>query len=559
MATRYGWYALLLWFGVAQSSAQNGLTAIDSLNPRGNGQAGPNFGFYYAACWGYVAPDGHEYAILGTFQGTSIVDLDATPIREVAFIPGASNEWKEMKTWGHYLYAVSEASSQGLQIINLSQLPDTAWLVRSVTSVGGRNVSRSHTITVADGYLYLNGANSSGQRGGSIILSLADPENPTFVGEWQPAYFHDVYVRRDTLYAAALGNGVYIGSVANKASPDSIARITYAGSGTHNTWASVDGRFLFTTDEVGSTTKNMKVYDISALPGITPLTPFTPAPTIVIHNVHGRGNFAYISHYQAGVFVADIHDPSAITNAGAFVTYRGGGTNPLYAGCWDVFPYFPSGRIIASDTQRGLYVMRFTGLAPRSRSPLLAPGNGDSVAIGSPVTFRWRQAASVAEDPHYYQVHVWGPGVDTVLKSDDSTLTASGLPLQTGQTYSWHVWIRDEYTAVTSQDTFRFSYGSPTVYTPEPETPARFTLEQNHPNPFNPSTRISYAVEALGLVDLKVFNLLGQEVATLVNEVKPAGKYTVDFNAEGLGGGVYFYRLSTEGGFSETRKMILLR
>jgi hypothetical protein len=85
-----------------------------------------------------------------------------------------------------------------------------------------------------------------------------------------------------------------------------------------------------------------------------------------------------------------------------------------------------------------------------------------------------------------------------------------------------------------------------------------FQLEQNYPNPFNPDTKIQYQVSSNSQVSLKVFDVLGNEVATLVNEEKPAGNYEVEFNASQLSSGVYFYKL-TAGSFTDTKKMILLR
>ncbi len=85
-----------------------------------------------------------------------------------------------------------------------------------------------------------------------------------------------------------------------------------------------------------------------------------------------------------------------------------------------------------------------------------------------------------------------------------------------------------------------------------------FELEQNYPNPFNPSTNISYKINKAGNVSLKVYNILGLEVATLVDEFKPAGNYTVKFNAANFSSGVYFYKL-TAGTYSEIKKMTLLK
>ena len=87
----------------------------------------------------------------------------------------------------------------------------------------------------------------------------------------------------------------------------------------------------------------------------------------------------------------------------------------------------------------------------------------------------------------------------------------------------------------------------------------RFNIEQNYPNPFNPSTSIQYAVSSRQFVSLKVYDLLGREVATLVNEEKPAGNYEVEFNGTGLPSGIYLYHLFIDNNYKETKKMILLK
>lgn len=85
-----------------------------------------------------------------------------------------------------------------------------------------------------------------------------------------------------------------------------------------------------------------------------------------------------------------------------------------------------------------------------------------------------------------------------------------------------------------------------------------YSLFQNYPNPFNPSTKISFTLPETNKVSLKIFNLLGEEIASLINEEKTAGKHSIDFDASALSSGIYFYRLDA-GSFSETKKMLLLK
>jgi hypothetical protein len=90
------------------------------------------------------------------------------------------------------------------------------------------------------------------------------------------------------------------------------------------------------------------------------------------------------------------------------------------------------------------------------------------------------------------------------------------------------------------------------------ETPVDFALGQNYPNPFNPSTKINYSVPQSGLVSIVIYDLTGQKVATIVNEVKQPGNYEVEFNAAGLTSGVYFYKMTTNS-FSQIKKMSILK
>ncbi len=108
-----------------------------------------------------------------------------------------------------------------------------------------------------------------------------------------------------------------------------------------------------------------------------------------------------------------------------------------------------------------------------------------------------------------------------------------------GKKAEWEVWITD-------------------VETEEGYIPQTFSLEQNYPNPFNPSTRITFNLTEAGLTNISVYNLLGQKVATVINQELFAGRHTVDFDGSNLSSGVYYYKLES-GKNVATQKMMLLK
>jgi hypothetical protein len=92
----------------------------------------------------------------------------------------------------------------------------------------------------------------------------------------------------------------------------------------------------------------------------------------------------------------------------------------------------------------------------------------------------------------------------------------------------------------------------------EDNVPTNYSLSQNYPNPFNPSTKIKYSIPQTSNVVIKIFDILGNEIETLVKEEKPVGSYEIDFDASSLSSGIYFYRLQA-GDFIETKKMVLMK
>ena len=333
--------------------------------------AGASYGSGYASCWHYVHGDGREYAVLGYQRGTAIYNVtDPVATYLVDTIPGPPNLWREMKSYRNWIYVVTEsrttippyASMNGLQIIRMTD-PEHPVLATTYTT----NFLSSHTVTVdtSRALLVCNGTNNSaGQATGMRFLSLANPEAPLEVGRWPmtspptPAlhYVHDSVFRGNRLFASSVYVGIQrVFDTTNPALPVELASWTYPGAYySHNSWPDSSGNYLYVTDEQNGQT--LRVFDITNLASPSLVSEWTSNPQAIIHNAHVRGHELYLANYTEGIRVLDLTDPAypaefawADTRAGA----AGG-----YAGVWGVDPYFPSGTVIASDMNTGLYVFR---------------------------------------------------------------------------------------------------------------------------------------------------------------------------------------------------------
>ena len=316
----------------------------------------------YAGDWGYAA-GGREYALVGERSGTMFVDVtNPTSPVEVGFIPGPTSSWREMKTYGTFAYIVSEGTGAGagLQIVNLAGLPASVNLVQTYTAT----FVTAHTLWIDEaGYLYACGtATAGGAAAGMRILSLANPSNPVSVGVYSLRYVHDIYVRDGIGYAAEINNGlVTVLDLTNRSAPVVRSSIASPKGATHNTWLTDDDRYLAVTDETSG--GSLTIYDVGNLNAPVKVSEFAGPnllhPSALIHNARILGNLVVASWYTEGFRIIDIADPTLPVEVGFLDTYPGasGGS----AGDWDVHPFLPSGVILASDIDGGLFVASFTG------------------------------------------------------------------------------------------------------------------------------------------------------------------------------------------------------
>ena len=307
----------------------------------------------YSACWSYVHPDGREYAILGTTDGTSIVNVtDPATSHEVAFIFGEPSQWREMKQYLTYVYVSTEANGGGIQIIDM-QDPENPQLLGVYTT----GFNREHTLEVdpVRALLYCNGTRLNSIQTGMRILSLADPLEPFEVGAYTADYVHDCFPRGDTLFASCIfSNTMRVLDVSTPAAISEITSWTYPGAKTHSAETSPDGRYLYVCDETNYST--LKVFDIQDVQTHPQIMEFTVNPLAIVHNCHVKGDTAFVAWYTEGIRLFDIADPSCPAQFGWYDTYpgRSGG----FHGVWELAPRFPSGTFIASDITSGLYVFR---------------------------------------------------------------------------------------------------------------------------------------------------------------------------------------------------------
>jgi choice-of-anchor B domain-containing protein len=341
-------FALFLVLFALASQAQLNITYQSSLPYPGKSLA--NIG-------GHVDSQGNEYALVGTFTGLSIVNVSnpAAPVEKFD-VTGPSSSWREVKTWGNYAYVTTEGGSSGLQIINMTYLPDSIQVKfwKGSGSIANQ-LETIHALHIEDAHVYLFGSNIA--NGGPVIASLADPWNPVYVGQKSGSYVHDGYVRNDTLWAAHIYGGYFsVMDVSTKSNPVILAQQSTPGNFTHNTWLNDAGSVLFTTDEINNSF--LTAYDVRDINNITEIARVKsqhPTSGSAVHNTHIINDFAVTSWYKDGVVIHDVARPDNPVLVGWYDTSPLSGSG--FDGCWGVYPYLPSGNLVASDMQQGLFVL----------------------------------------------------------------------------------------------------------------------------------------------------------------------------------------------------------
>ena len=362
--------------------------------------------------WGWTDPEtGREYALVGLTDGVTFVDVSipSEPLvvgklrepaaaskkngtlanHEDAGFKGAS-AWRDLKVYKNHLYVVSEQQNHGLQIFDLTVLRDVENPpVFFEDDARYTLFDNAHNIAINEdtGYAYVVGITSGevcSENGGLHIINIQSPQQPDFSGCYfnknaggitRDGYIHDtqctMYNGPDENY---LGEEICFSSsetvfqitnVSDKSALKTIALESFEGSGyIHQGWLTEDHKYFFMNDEgderrFGHNTRtyiwNLENLDSPELTGF-----YEHETRGVDHNLYIHGGFMYQANYTAGLRILDVSnpEPGQIIEAGFFDTTPDS-NEPIFSGLWSVYPWFTDHKIVVSDIDNGLFVLRF--------------------------------------------------------------------------------------------------------------------------------------------------------------------------------------------------------
>jgi len=359
-----------------------------------------------ADIWGFMDLNSNrEYAIVGYSVGTAVFDVtDPENPREVGFIDGQRTTWRDIKVyqfwnpadsrWNAFAYVTADNASDGLLIVDLSELPHKISRVDySSDFTAAHNVYLTNTdfstglsLTGQTPTLILAGSNRNDGRFRSY--SLANPASPVFISA--PAtptgqagndrlYMHDAASmaitdsRKDSQCVNAATSThcdvlfdfnettVDIWDVTDPRDPVRLSQTPYANADyVHSGWWSEDKQYLFVQDETDERDRGLKTtlrsFSLADLTIPTLAGDWTGPTNAIDHNGFVRGNRYYMSNYARGLTILDITDPTSPTAAGRFDTYPSS-DNVGFPGAWGTYPFLPSGALMISDIDSGFYVV----------------------------------------------------------------------------------------------------------------------------------------------------------------------------------------------------------
>jgi len=333
--------------------------------------------------WGWVDPmTGDEYAIMGMTGATSFVRVTnpnvPVPVG-IMYTETTATTWRDIKVIGNYAFVVSEASGHGMQVYDLTRLRGRDSLVEDLPDAVHTGFGQAHNIVAnpATNFVYGVGSTSGGGvcSGGLYVLDVSDPTNPTVAGCYGgDGYVHDaecvIYNGPDTEHVGKEVCFCYnedtftIVDVDDKSNMRMLSRTGYTGARyTHQGWVTEDHTVVLLDDELDeqlSTNKFTKTYiwDVTDLDNPVLRNTYQAAQESIDHNQYILGDLTYQANYESGLRILQIDQANFdLTEVAYFDVFPSRDTANFF-GSWSVYPYLPSGNVIVSSIDYGLFVVR---------------------------------------------------------------------------------------------------------------------------------------------------------------------------------------------------------
>ncbi len=347
--------------------------------------------YNYNDVWGYVDNAGGEYAIIGAEDKVYFLKITnpTNPVKIAEFELGSKTAWRDIKTFGHYAYAVSEGlTNEGLVIFDLCAIEEG---VVSQVYQENEDFGKAHNIfiDVAKELLYVVGANT--QSDGLIVYDLSiNPSVPKLLTKktLPGGYVHDIFVKDDLAFCSHGFKGLYIYDVSNPATPLLRANLNTSGYN-HSSWGMREDGLLVYAQEI-PLGMPLGILDYSNYldNDLTTIKTFKEpllSPTSVqnvAHNPFVVGDYAVVSYYEDGVVIFDLSNPLSPERVAYYDTYPTNSTYTGYEGCWGVYPFLPSGNILASDISNGLFIIKPTFDLPNTCRNGIKDWNEENIDCG---------------------------------------------------------------------------------------------------------------------------------------------------------------------------------
>ncbi len=334
----------------------------------------------YNEVWG-IAVNDHEYAIIGSTMGTHFIDVtDPTNIFEAFFVPGADQGGviihRDYHDYQGYLYAVADEGESTLQIMDISNLPNEVTVVSDNNDI----IEQAHNIFIDEevGKLYVLAA-KGGDSGYKAmkIYSLEDPLDPKKIGQYGViggegfGHVHDLYAKNDKAFMNCGFDGLFIVDFSgdDPVLLDRYSNADYPESGyNHSGWADEDMEYYYFADEThGSAMKTLKINDFSGTEIVGTFDAGNDSPFSIAHNQIVHDGYLYVSYYYDGVQVYKLDNQEAPCRVASYAT-SSIDNRDNYEGAWGVYPMLPSGIVLVSDMQEGLFV--FEGIDVECSGPV---------------------------------------------------------------------------------------------------------------------------------------------------------------------------------------------